>query len=218
LFVVSNEEAGFSRDCLVRNTEGKASHTYDVIGYHLSSHRVRTLLAGAMPARYVRLPNGGCLASRNSSLCTALTRYHNGAPAPLGIDLSAEGWPLDADREPGENECRSHGLVLLPAIGPDGALALLASPQARGRTGDERARSTFAVYLVTGATARPLAEVPGLPRALTWDADGSRLFLSVDGRLAVVDGALMVLEDSDDPSFMQRLVRVPLPESAPADG
>lgn len=227
-FPIDSSRVGFVREC---------GHFDDVelLSYDVTARRAVTLVpAVAATPLVARLGDDDYLASYDSSYCTHLTRYRRDGVVPLGITLAKDGWPLDANSAPGEDgACRSYGLVSHPAVSPDGVLALVASPAARGKTGSRRVYADRWVYLVDGGVARPLVKAPGHPRALVWSADGSRLYLSVDHRhegvyavakdgtltlvtsaaasgLAEVAGSLVMLQDVEsEDGLTERLVVLP---------
>lgn len=234
-FALSATEVGFSRDCLMRDASGAADHSYDLVAYDLVDGGVRVLVPDPAPGEYVALGGGEILAHHDSSFCTYLARYRNGKPVELGITLEADGWPLDAHSPPGEEACRTYGLVRLPAVNRRGDLALVASTAAKGRTGNERVRSESWIYLVDGGVARRLAKAPGRPRALAWSHDGAALLVAVEGErpgvyrvtldgkterltsavggdLAPFAAFLVMVEDVETGSLVRRLVRIELAE------
>jgi hypothetical protein len=230
VFAIDARTVGFVRQCYGQS--GPFSDSGDLVAYDLATHRVRLLVATVpLGATYARVGDDDYLASFDSSFCSHLARYRHGGVAPLGISLAEDGWPLDANGPPGEEQCVAYGLVTLPTVSARG-VAFVASPSARGKRSTDRVHSDFWVYVVENGVAHPVAKSPGRPRAMTWGPDGGTLYLSVDGddggvyaislegRVTLVtsqvaadvvaaDGALVVVEDDDDLA-KRRLVVLPL--------
>lgn len=180
-FDLPDRRIGLLRFCRTPD-EGAGKNSYALVAYDHATGRVTTLSRMPDPVDAVaRVGDGEFVGGEDSLRCSSVRRYRDGRRVPLGITLDRDGWPLDEPRGRLETECHEHGLVRFPAGHATGGLAFLASPEAKGRRGDDRLDVAFGLYVVRDGVARRIHDVDGWPRGLTWNDEGTALLVNSEG-------------------------------------
>jgi len=144
-----------------------------------------------------------------SNLCAGLARLPAGttSPHPWQLEVAGDGRAFnlpDAWLSLDGPGCEATGWARWPTIDASGQLAFVASTQAVGNAGPDRATASARIYIVrlTDTLATPQGPVIREPRGLAWSPDGAWLTFAgqIDGRdgvwlYAPGSGALLRLHD-----------------------